>query len=417
MRDHEAVRKEFLAARGETAQVFALPTDGSQGLVFLEPGRAESLRARAKAGALICPIPDCSQPTFTTVGGTRRHHFRHATRVDGDRHAGLESVEHFVAKHLLARWLTARYGHEATISVERTLDMRRPDVSCDFDDGRTFAFEVQYTPITGTEWQERHDTYAARDIRDIWLFGHKGRICQTATLEGGDKQLRLAPPMTTLLDHDVPLLWFNPDTEHVATAEVPWDHRGGREGSRWRSYPFAVCALEDCAIEGGVFLTPRLRQQVEDDVRAVREATRIQQTQARHDAARVAALERAREAAARQEQANRPTPRPLSPGPTPFTGTAAKRDDPADLVRRAHGKAANRLPTRPPAYLTGAVHVAHAEVVIPPTMTLAQARELGAKLFLELPDEPPEWLADDGLTDWWASRCHRERAYRCWLHQ
>lgn len=78
---HDEARKEFLEARGETAQVFALPTDGTQELLYLEQGAAEVVRERAKAGQLIGPIPDCPEPALTTVGGTRRHHFRHSTRV------------------------------------------------------------------------------------------------------------------------------------------------------------------------------------------------------------------------------------------------------------------------------------------------------------------------------------------------
>jgi len=47
-----------------------------------------------------------------------------------------------------------------------------PDVLVAFPNGRPFAFEVRYAPLTIDACRARYEGYRAQGIVDIWLFGH-----------------------------------------------------------------------------------------------------------------------------------------------------------------------------------------------------------------------------------------------------
>jgi hypothetical protein len=69
-----------------------------------------------------------------------------------------------------------------------------PDVLVVFPDGRRFAFEIQYAPLTIDAWRARHAGYRAQDIVDIWLFGHIPphlRVARTRLLATGPTSWRL----------------------------------------------------------------------------------------------------------------------------------------------------------------------------------------------------------------------------------
>src|SRR5450756_1159892 len=156
------------------AQVFArdrrLGPDAA--LVFLAPGQAESVRADARAGHLVCPLGDCQDNRFIVYGGTeRRHHFKHRS---GAGHHGPETIAHHTAKHLIARWLrTLDPTAQVFPDTQEVETGQRPDVLLVLDDGTRVAYEVQFAALTAPGWQARRDRYASEDIKNVWLFGGK----------------------------------------------------------------------------------------------------------------------------------------------------------------------------------------------------------------------------------------------------
>ena len=49
---------------------------------------------------------------------------------------------------------------------------QRPDVLVSMPGGQLFAFELQYSPLSVSEWRRRHDGYVTQRVIDVWLFGH-----------------------------------------------------------------------------------------------------------------------------------------------------------------------------------------------------------------------------------------------------
>ena len=160
--------------RPEVRQLFArdrrLPDDAP--LVFIDIGAAQRLRAECDAGHLVCPVPGCQDPRLIARGGSRRDHFAHRHLVDAVTHAP-ERWYHLCAKHLIGDWVRRHYP-QARVQVDHeAVDNRQvPDVLVVFPDGRRFAVEVQYAPLTIDAWQARHAGYRAHGIADSWLFGH-----------------------------------------------------------------------------------------------------------------------------------------------------------------------------------------------------------------------------------------------------
>lgn len=73
------------AAGRDQRQLYARDTrlSGDAPLRFIREGEAERLRAECRAGDLICPVPGCADPRYTTAGGTKRDHFRHRSLAGG----------------------------------------------------------------------------------------------------------------------------------------------------------------------------------------------------------------------------------------------------------------------------------------------------------------------------------------------
>lgn len=118
-----------------------------------------------------------------------------------------ESLFHLEGKAQIARWIRARYL-SAEVAEERRTDAdgsRVADVLAIFDDGRRVAIEIQYAPLTPEKWTERHESYRAQGITDVWLFGHVG-----SQLSGRNGTVRLNPTHYAVLEAELPLLWFNP---------------------------------------------------------------------------------------------------------------------------------------------------------------------------------------------------------------
>ena len=251
------------------AQVFArdrrLPPEAP--LVFLERGHADDLRADARAGLLICPIGDCSDPRFVVRAGSRRDHFAHKAGAGG--HAA-ETLAHHTSKHLVAAWLRQLYPDAATsVDTQEVENGQRPDVLIVLADGRKVAYEVQFAGLTQDEWNSRHDGYAGLGVHDVWLFGGTRYDRRPRGRYAGPHDVALPPVFDAVLAKRHPMLLVDPSTETVALGTGPAvDERltaaGQRPDALRQLAPIATVErripIGDARAAGGVIDMPGLRE-------------------------------------------------------------------------------------------------------------------------------------------------------------
>ena len=153
-------------------------------------------------------MPGCPAPSITTVGGDRRHHFRHL-RKDAATEHGPETWHHIESKEVVAEWARTRYPN-AVVELEKVLAARAriADVFVTFPDGTRFAIEVQFSSLPVEKFRERHSWYRHAGIVDVWLFIHAGVHLRA----GWDDIVRveLSPVHRAALDETGRLLWVNP---------------------------------------------------------------------------------------------------------------------------------------------------------------------------------------------------------------
>ncbi|KRA37909.1 hypothetical protein ASD81_04285 [Nocardioides sp. Root614] len=116
----------------------------------------------------------------------------------------------------------------ATVDVEVPLHggERTPDVLVSWPVQRV-AFEIQYSTLSVSQWQERHDWYAAHSIKDVWLWGHAGHHMTPVndTTSGERPQFKLNEVQRAVLaSGERCLYWINPLTEQIASGYVPRGH-------------------------------------------------------------------------------------------------------------------------------------------------------------------------------------------------
>lgn len=314
----------MMAVDGQTKQLRYLPD--KQGNNDMEPGL--TWRAHLAAGMLLCPMPNCGPFGRVVAAGDRRHHFAHPAGAGNHDHGtGPETLWHLSAKDVLFRWARAHPGlrdwtvHLDDTPVITTDGLRRPDVLAVGPGGAPqVAFEVQYSPLTGTEWKTRHDFYAAAGVLDIWLFAHHGPQWKPANVRQLRRRelalshtqavaaIQLSALHQKMLQDQVIPLWLDPTTQTVGTPTVrAWTAagRGGYDLPPHQTLPacsIAADALEQCHVDltSGALLTPtRLVQREEDTrLRADEQAARDREArdQVRRQAERVEATRRRREA-------------------------------------------------------------------------------------------------------------------------
>jgi hypothetical protein len=281
-------KTELFAFHGELRQVYARDLRDPDGdLVYLNEGQALVLRPDCRTGHLICPIPDCTDPRYTTVSGSRRHHFRHAGEGAGGH--GKERWFHYTGKHLIAQWLRAKYPDAAVNPEAKVENGQRPDVLCEFPDGRRFGFEIQFAGMTPEEWQRRHDGYRAQGILDIWLFGHTTEHYKLARGEWCEGLLKLNPTLQAVAAAGYRVRFFNPEERWVASRLVETAQHWYRNDPEYAEV--AVDALDDCWLEGERFLTPTdlrerraLAARRAAEARAAEEARRAEEDRRRREA-------------------------------------------------------------------------------------------------------------------------------------
>jgi hypothetical protein len=210
---HDSTLRDFqrredifnLGLRSDTNEIWRLPD-----------GEAKIHREFVKKNVL-CPVPGCPNPALTTVRRVRgRDGLRHLSDAVGG-HAP-ESLFHSQGCARIEEWLAAKYPNSRVQREEysNAAGERRADVMITslLDSTMKVAFEIQYSPITPDEWQERHDSYARQRIQDVWLFGHTKKHFRP----GENGALSLTPAHEAVLASGSKLLFFNPDEDLIASA-------------------------------------------------------------------------------------------------------------------------------------------------------------------------------------------------------
>lgn len=173
---------------------------------------------------VVCPVLGCGAPLTTVHIDSKRDHLRHLSGVSGHSR---ESMLHSQGCAHIEFWLRTRYPRSTVRREEYTNSSgeRRADVLLTARNGVRVAFEVQCSTITPDQWRQRHDSYRAQGIVDVWLFGTTRQQLRT------DASGRLLPNPTqhAVVESGSALLFIDPDPLQCKVI-VAWKH----------GYPFPV---------------------------------------------------------------------------------------------------------------------------------------------------------------------------------
>lgn len=277
---------------------------------YLPHGEAAALRPVAKA-EWRCPVPGCLVE-ITTVGGSRRHHFRH--NAPAPHPSDGESENHLAGKAMLAQWAAARLPPGATVREEETVKdpgtavHRIADVMVTDATGHKVAFEVEYKSWAVDQWRLKQADYDSNEMPCAWLIGHTKVKPHRDALKDPDNAdlanlVRLPPLGGAFASAARHILVINPVTKQIGTLS------GDPEGT-YRVLPGAerawlwLAPIEDCALHSQLGILTPVMEQIEAAT-AEREAEaerrrRNEETRSRHLANRLATEEKRR--LARQER-------------------------------------------------------------------------------------------------------------------
>jgi len=134
----------------------------------------ENPRMEINQEQCICPL--CEGPFTLRVGLIRRPHFAHRTECNSQYRTHPESAAHLEAKWFLIQHLKKEFPEYsvATIQLEVKLEpiWRVADVLVTFPTGWRQAHEIQLSPITTGELQERTNDYNTMGIDVVWWLGY-----------------------------------------------------------------------------------------------------------------------------------------------------------------------------------------------------------------------------------------------------
>ncbi|MFJ5635271.1 competence protein CoiA family protein [Streptomyces goshikiensis] len=347
--DRDGQADPLRAFQQEDRQVWARDRD-TKALVYLPDGQANgeimpgaTWRAYLAGGMLLCPMPGCGPFARVVASPSRRHHFAHPAGADHASGTGPQTLWHLSAKEIVARWAAAEPSldgwelHIDDAPITMPEGLRRPDVLAISPDGKRVAFEVQYSEITGTEWQERHDFYARAGVVDIWLFAHYGPQWNTRPVSGPARREELdhRDPAWTIavglnslhqwmLRNGVVPLWLDPTTRTVGTATALFAPAAPPRGQHSRlvrdptlyilppERDFRACyveahPLQDCRVDlgAGELLTPARARHGDEHTRllADQEAARQGLAAAQEDRVRQNEARRLKEQQRKRERA------------------------------------------------------------------------------------------------------------------
>jgi competence protein CoiA len=127
-------------------------------------------------GDYVCPL--CEVSFYVRMSPLHRYHFVHKGQLcqSGYRFHE-ESPEHLEAKAFLAAHLKEEFPEYfgATIEYEVPFPeiMRRADLLVTFPTGWKQVHEIQLSPITPQELQERSEDYARIEMDVVWWLGKR----------------------------------------------------------------------------------------------------------------------------------------------------------------------------------------------------------------------------------------------------
>jgi hypothetical protein len=304
----------------------------------LDPDELDELREAQRRQDVAGPVivcPECGKgwPDFHLVASltaeqtaagqqpARRPHFRHTAGGRSHRH-GRQRWMHEFGKQVIAGWVCQRYPAAQVIS--KGVRDSRADVVVQLAggrplsialDGHRYAVEVQYSPLSPAEWQDRHQRYQAAGVTDVWLFGF-------GEADPDPARPPLAPVHEAVLRAGQPLRWLlprgsarSPNSALIRTGWCP-RRRLGHRGAWAQTWDdrLGVCRLRD-----GVFIVPR-----GDHFRA-----RAQTDEATRQAAAAAELRRLLAPSGHEEPAHPHQPQQPRASTTPSASSPAQ---PADLA-------------------------------------------------------------------------------------
>jgi hypothetical protein len=133
-----------------------------------------------------------------------------------------------------------------------------PDVLVVFPDGRRFAVEVQYAPLTIDAWRHRHDGYRAHGIVDIWLFGHIPPHLRAARGRPGEPPRFVFTELLEAVELEGGIArWIDPDVRAIRTPvhAVGWQRVRSPSGA-WLLVQASADPLDACRLEDGGLWAP-----------------------------------------------------------------------------------------------------------------------------------------------------------------
>lgn len=126
-------------------------------------------------GSVICQL--CEQPMIIKAGQVIQAHFAHKVSCTSDYEHKPESAEHLKGKKYVHDYFADFYKDCSGIIVEyeaRLPEVKRvADVLITFPMGWQVAGEVQLSPITVDEIQQRTNDYLSLGIDVMWFLGAK----------------------------------------------------------------------------------------------------------------------------------------------------------------------------------------------------------------------------------------------------
>ena len=108
----------------------------------------------------------CDKPVIFKNGTRKRPHFAHEKNGIGIGQP--ESAAHILVKHSLARWLE-RQGCPSVVEKRFPEIDRIADVYFEYKN-RPYVLEIQKSPISDTEYQQRIADYQKIDVTVLWIF-------------------------------------------------------------------------------------------------------------------------------------------------------------------------------------------------------------------------------------------------------
>jgi hypothetical protein len=142
--------------------------------VTLKIDPIDRIRVLSRARLLTCP--NCARCVQVKAGEVNAWHFAHWDERDTECYDDFgepDGPEHQAMKLAVVDFLKRVTPAGSVIEIEVPIveTHQRSDVLALLPDGRRIAVEVQVTPISGSQWAERHTLYTSVGIEDIWLLG------------------------------------------------------------------------------------------------------------------------------------------------------------------------------------------------------------------------------------------------------